>query len=192
MTMPAPETVKRGRPRKVAAGRADTSAAILDAAEDLFSKHGLHGVTMREVARKASVDQALLHYYFGTKRGLFDAMFLRRAKPINEIRLRALDDYVRAHLSHDIGVTDMARAAGYSPVHFARLFRKAVGVPPYRYLQERRVEAVRNALYSPARLADIAIATGFCNQEHMTRVFREFHGITPGRYRRLQTGRRSV
>lgn len=103
-------------------------------------------------------------------------------------KLSAVDEYIRAHLAHDIGVTDMAKAAGYSPVHFARLFRKSVGMPPYRYLQERRVEAVRSALYSPARLADIAAATGFCNQEHMTRVFREFHGITPGRYRRLRTG----
>ena len=103
-------------------------------------------------------------------------------------RLRIIEDYVRAHLAYDIGVTDMARAAGYSPVRFARLFRKSVGMPPYRYLQERRIEAVRNALHSSARLADIAAETGFCNQEHMTRVFRSFHGITPGRYRRLQVG----
>ncbi|QKR99780.1 helix-turn-helix transcriptional regulator [Sphingomonas sp. CL5.1] len=107
--------------------------------------------------------------------------------PLN--KLRAVEEFVLTHLENDIGVADMARVAGYGPVRFGRLFRKAVGVPPYRYIQERRVEAVRNALYSPARLADIATATGFCNQEHMTRVFREFHGITPGRYRRINTGR---
>jgi len=103
-------------------------------------------------------------------------------------RLRAVEDYVRAHLAHDISVADMARVAGFPPVRFGRLFRKQVGVPPYRYIQERRIEAVRSALRSPARLADIAAATGFCNQEHMTRVFREFHGITPGRYRKIKGG----
>ena len=104
-------------------------------------------------------------------------------------KLRVVEEYVRSHLAYDIGVTDMAHAAGYSTIHFARLFRKTVGVPPYRYLQEQRIEAVRGALYSGARLADIAATTGFCNQEHMTRVFRDFHGITPGRYRRLQSGK---
>lgn len=103
-------------------------------------------------------------------------------------RLRAVEDYVRAHLAHDIGVADLARIAGYGAVRFGRLFRKQMGMPPYRYIQQRRVEAVRCALRSPARLADIAAATGFCNQEHMTRVFRAFHGTTPGRYRRLHAG----
>ena len=69
----------------------DTAVAILDEAEDLFSKHGFHGVTIREVAREAGVDTALLHYYFGTKRGLFDAVFLRRAELINRYRLDAMD-----------------------------------------------------------------------------------------------------
>ena len=47
---------------------------ILDAAEDHFSRHGFWGVTIREVATDAKVDTALLHYYFDTKRGLFDAV----------------------------------------------------------------------------------------------------------------------
>jgi hypothetical protein len=47
-------TAKRGRPPKArAGGGADTRDLILDAAEDLFSKHGFYGVTIREVAREA-------------------------------------------------------------------------------------------------------------------------------------------
>ena len=57
---------RRGRPsKKQAAGTGDTRESILDAAEDLFSKHGFYGVTIREVAREAGVDTALVHYYFG-------------------------------------------------------------------------------------------------------------------------------
>lgn len=103
-------------------------------------------------------------------------------------RLRAIDDYIDAHLAFDIGVSDLAKAAGYSPIYFSRLFRESVGMPPYQYLLQKRVEAVRNALFSSARLADIALATGFCNQEHMTRAFRQHHNMTPGRYRREQAG----
>ena len=70
---------RRGRPPKIKAQAigGDTRELILDAAEDLFSKHGFYGVTVREVAREAGVDTALVHYYFGAKRDLFDAVFLR-------------------------------------------------------------------------------------------------------------------
>jgi AcrR family transcriptional regulator len=88
-----PTPARRGRPSKdQKAG--ETRDAILDAAEDLFSKHGFYGVTIREVAREAGVDTALVHYYFGAKRGLFDAVFIRRAEVWNNERVDAIDRYV--------------------------------------------------------------------------------------------------
>jgi len=67
-----------------------TQERILDAAEELFAQHGLYGVTLRDVAHHAKVDTALLHYYFGTKNGLFDEVLLRRAEPLNKERTDAL------------------------------------------------------------------------------------------------------
>lgn len=64
---------------------------ILDAAEALFAKHGFDGVSMRKVAEDAGVDLALSSYHFGNKRGLFDAVLLRRAEVLNETRLAALE-----------------------------------------------------------------------------------------------------
>ena len=85
---------RRGRPPKAKAGGAgDTRESILDAAEDLFSKHGFYGVTIREVSREAGVDTALVHYYFGAKRGLFDAVFIRRAEVWNNERVEAINRY---------------------------------------------------------------------------------------------------
>ena len=91
MTVVAEPKSRRGRPLKDGGG--DSRAAILDAAEAQFSEHGFDAVTMRQVARRAGVDSALLHYYFGDKRGLFDAVFLRRAEILNRQRLEALDRY---------------------------------------------------------------------------------------------------
>ena len=105
MTPPAPpadpthspaRSARRGRPPK-AEGAASGDSAILDAAEALFADHGFDGVTLRQVAKRAGVDTALVHYYFSTKQGLFDAVFLRRAAILNEERMRALDAYERAH-----------------------------------------------------------------------------------------------
>ena len=85
---------RRGRPLKNDA-TPDMRERILDAAEDHFSRHGFWGVTIREVAQDAKVDTALLHYYFDTKRGLFDAVFARRAEIINRERIESIDAYER-------------------------------------------------------------------------------------------------
>ena len=70
--------------------------AIFDAAEELFSKHGLHGVTLKEVAKRVGVHHTLLNYYFSDKKALFDAVLGRRAVVTNERRMRALDAYEAA------------------------------------------------------------------------------------------------
>ncbi|MCP3732531.1 TetR family transcriptional regulator [Sphingomonas sp. MG17] len=72
---------------------ADRRDLILDAAESLFCVHGFHGVTVRQVATEAGVDPALLNYYFTSKRGLFDAVLLRRAEVVNTQRARSMDRY---------------------------------------------------------------------------------------------------
>ena len=89
----APAKRTRGRPPKENGGAEAMRDRILDAGEALFAEHGFDGVTVRQITRKADVDVALAHYYFGSKRGLFDAVFLRRAAILNEIRLKAIDAY---------------------------------------------------------------------------------------------------
>ncbi len=76
--------------------RAETMELIFDAAEDLFSKHGLYGVTLKDVAKRVGVHHTLLNYYFNDKKALFDAVFARRAVVTSERRMRALDEYEEA------------------------------------------------------------------------------------------------
>ncbi|HEX5184379.1 MAG TPA: TetR family transcriptional regulator [Allosphingosinicella sp.] len=88
--------VRKRRPSKKAEQRAETMEQILDVAEDLFSKHGLHGVTLKDVAKRVGVHHTLLNYYFTDKKALFDAVFARRAAVTSGRRMKALDDYDRA------------------------------------------------------------------------------------------------
>jgi AcrR family transcriptional regulator len=85
----------RRRPTK-AEQRAETMEQILDAAEYLFSKHGLYGVTLKDVAKRVGVHHTLLNYYFEDKKKLFDAVFARRAVVTSERRIRALEEYDEA------------------------------------------------------------------------------------------------
>jgi AcrR family transcriptional regulator len=90
------ENVKAPRRSKKAEQRAETMEQILDAAEYLFSKHGLYGVTLKDVARRVGVHHTLLNYYFEDKARLFDAVFARRAVVTSERRMKALDEYEAA------------------------------------------------------------------------------------------------
>lgn len=81
------------RPRTKAEQRAESQEQILDAAEYLFSKSGLYGVTLRDVAQRVGIHTTLMNYYFKDKRNLFDAVFARRAGVTSGRRMRALEEY---------------------------------------------------------------------------------------------------
>ena len=88
-------TAKRGR-RTKAEQRAESLEQILDAAEYLFSKKGLYGVTLRDVAERVGIHTTLLHYYFRDKNHLFEEVFARRAPITVGRRMIALDEYEKA------------------------------------------------------------------------------------------------
>jgi AcrR family transcriptional regulator len=73
----------------------ETRTRILDAAEEQFSKRGIDGVTLRDIAQVAEVDTALLHYYFDSKQGIFDAVLARRAAILHYETTESLSRYER-------------------------------------------------------------------------------------------------
>lgn len=93
MSVTASPKVRRS---KKAEQRAEMMEQILDAAEYLFSKHGLYGVTLKDVAQRVGVHHTLMNYYFTDKKKLFDAVFARRAHVTSQRRMDALDAYERA------------------------------------------------------------------------------------------------
>ena len=87
----------------------------------------------------------------------------------------------------------LANEAGYSRGHFLNMFRASTGLTPHRYLVNRRVVRARILLERRDRtLIDIAIACGFSSQAHMSQVFREKTGVTPGEYRRIKLQRSAL
>ena len=53
----------------------DTEEQILDAAKEVFQKKGMDGARMQEIADKAGINKAMLHYYYRSKQLLFEAVF---------------------------------------------------------------------------------------------------------------------
>ena len=75
---------------------AATKERILDAAEALFMEHGFEGTSLRVITPAADVNLASAHYHFGSKEDLFEAVLRRRLDPMNQERVRLLDEYERA------------------------------------------------------------------------------------------------
>ncbi len=69
-----------GRPRGQAAG--DVRAALLEAARQLFARHGFAAVKVRQIAVEAGTTAAMIHYYFGDKQGLYDALIEQIVAPV--------------------------------------------------------------------------------------------------------------
>ena len=91
--------------------------------------------------------------------------------------------FIHAHLQEDITASDVARAAGYSQYHAARLFKEEMGLSPFEYIRRERLTASARALRSGrARVLDVALDFVFDSHEGFTRAFSNAFGITPKRY----------
>lgn len=91
----APEAGRKPPRRRAGPGRpegiSNVRDEILDAAEIEFANLGYAGTSLRNVADRAKVTQALINYYFGSKHGLFEEVFLRRGRKIAEERVQRLE-----------------------------------------------------------------------------------------------------
>lgn len=107
--------------------------------------------------------------------------------PLGERRIRKLrclfDD-----LGGDLSLPKLAKAAGVGPHQLVRLFRKTFGTTPHQYVMELRLSRARELLAeSDQSISDIAAATGFADQSHLTRYFTRRYGASPSRFRAGQT-----
>ena len=118
----------------------------------------------------------------GTLKSLSPAPFASGGLPPGA--LRRVREYIEAHLGLRMQLTELAAVAGLSIHHFAREFKHSTGVTPHAYLTRRRIERAREMLArTQSPLSEIALATGFSDQSHLTRHFRQFFGTTPGEFR---------
>ena len=104
---------------------------------------------------------------------------------LDDVRLRRVLAYIEEHLADDIAVADLANVACLSIFHFTRAFAAATGVPPHRYVSQRRLESAKAMIATGrASLSEIALDCRFYSQSTFTRAFRRATGMTPAEYRR--------
>ena len=95
-------------------------------------------------------------------------------------------EYAEANLGQGLTLRDLARVAQLSTHHFLRMFKKTMGITPYQYLLERRIERAQDLLRGKrGSLAEIALSSGFGTQGHFTSAFHRAVGATPGEFQKL-------
>ena len=106
----------------------------------------------------------------------------RMLTPLQERRVtsRLLDD-----LAGDTSLSELAALCGLSRSYFIRAFKQTTGMPPHRWLLMQRVKRAKDLLRGTKMpIAEIAVACGFADQSHLTRVFSKAFRISPGAWRR--------
>jgi AraC family transcriptional regulator len=116
-----------------------------------------------------------------------------KAKGLPQSQLKRVIDYMKENLAQDLSILDLAKLASMSESHFSRSFKQSVGISPYQYLMQQRVERAKQLLKkrslakSPGTgiaISAIALDCGFANQTHLTKVFRQITGMTPKAYQK--------
>ncbi len=107
----------------------------------------------------------------------------RRSPGDNGLRLQRITTYLHEHLEEQVSLDLLAGIADCSVVHLIRLFRAQVGTTPHEYLTQIRLERARQLIIAGLSLADAAFKSGFADQSHLTRNFRQRYGLPPGAYR---------
>lgn len=97
-------------------------------------------------------------------------------------RIKAVIDYMAAHLDENIALDDLAAVTGLSRFHLLRVFREATGLPPHAYFNHMRLRRAKRLLFDGASIADAAAATGFADQSHLNRHFKTMWGVSPGAF----------
>ncbi len=113
--------------------------------------------------------------------------------PISGSDFKPVIEYINTNLSQSIQLAHLAQLVHMSPNYFAEQFKQAMGVSPYRYVTQCRIQTAQRLLKQRhLSIAEIASQVGIHNPSHFARLFRQWTGKTPKAYRSQSTNTKSV
>jgi AraC-like DNA-binding protein len=99
---------------------------------------------------------------------------------------KRLTTFIEENLEQPIRSPDLIALTGLSTGHFFRTFKETFGQAPFAYIARRRIERAQQMMLTTSHsLCQIALDCGMCDQSHLTRLFRQLVGMTPGEWRRV-------
>ncbi len=95
-----------------------------------------------------------------------------------------LIDYIEKHITDEISLDEMAKAAGYSKYHLHRMFTGIVGLPLHQYIKRRQLtEAAKSLIFTDEAIIQIAMDAGYESQQSFMLAFKSMYKLTPHKFR---------
>jgi AraC-like DNA-binding protein len=98
--------------------------------------------------------------------------------------VRLVREFLEDEHARVVSLAELSALTGRSPFSVSRIFREAIGLPPYAYLALVRLRRARELIVSGYPLSFVTHATGFSDQSHLTKQFKRVFGVPPGQYAR--------
>lgn len=156
-----------------------TSPVIRDS-EAAYHLHELHRLIM---AGRAGLEKEEILYFLiehlisaCTEPGL-------TARPAASRKIQSVCEYMESHFAEVIALDELSRIAGLNKYTLLRTFTRQLGLAPHQYLQTIRIGRAKKMLEAGSQPLETALATGFADQSHFTKFFKNLIGLTPRRYR---------
>lgn len=92
-------------------------------------------------------------------------------------------NYVLDNISEKIMLKDLASVVNLSEFHFARLFKASTGSSPYLFARQTKIDYAKQLIKTKLSLSEVAFLTGFNDESHFTKVFKQMVGVKPSVYK---------
>jgi AraC family transcriptional regulator len=110
---------------------------------------------------------------------------VRTAGGLSPSRSRKLLEYIETNLHRQLSLRELAGMVEMNVFHLLRMFKVSFGVPPHRYVLERRMRRAKELLRdSELSISEVAFRCGYAEQSSFARAFRRMTGTYPRSYRR--------
>ncbi len=96
--------------------------------------------------------------------------------------IRIVRQYIEANYVNSPSLKELADLVGLSPFYLVRAFGKEMGLAPHEFLTQVRVTHAMKLLALGLPIVDVALATGFADQSHLTNRFKRIVGVTPKQF----------
>lgn len=111
----------------------------------------------------------------------------REAGKLYDSRLRRAIDFIAEHFAENLSIAHVAKEAGISKFHFARLFRERMGKTPFQHIAEIRIAHAKDLLsHTEFSIAEIGNACGYPHDGHFAAIFKRNSGLLPKEFRRRE------
>lgn len=150
--------------------------ALCAALFDVHCSSELHGPSLQRDERYLAFAARLVGRHLKEGAGV-------AATPREPRAVAAARSFLDERIGEQLHLEEIAAAAGLPPFRLFRAFSRETGMTPHEYQRQARVRRAMQMIRHGGALSDIAAATGFADQAHLTRTFRRMLGVTPGAYK---------